>query len=470
MDQDVSACLGADLLSQLAAIVGPDGILSGDALAPVDPGYDPANLAAGLMLSPRSAEEVSRILALCQAMAIPVVPQGGRTGLVAGGVTSPGEIILSTRRLDRIVEIDPVGRTALVEAGVTLEALQEAAARHGLSPGIDLAARGSATIGGMIATNAGGIEAFRHGTMRDRLLGIEFVLADGTVVSDLGRVLKNNTGYDLKDLVAGSEGTLGVVTRAVLRLDRATRPAATALLALPSIDDALAVANRLRDRFAGRLRALEVMWRDYAAAVAGQHGQALADFGIAEQPLYLLVELDRDEDLDIAEKLALELETLADRGVVADAVIAQNERQRRMLWLIREDSEAIERAWPGAQSFDVSVPLPALGSYADRIARELPALSRGLRVFIFGHLADGNLHVMVGSPEGDLGDHADGIEAILYDGLDAIGGAFSAEHGIGREKLAALVRYGNPAKRAAMRAIKSALDPRGILNPGKMIV
>jgi FAD/FMN-containing dehydrogenase len=459
--------LDSGFLARLDGLLGPGGVQGAAALAGLDPGYHPDNLAAGLQASPRSVAETSGLLALCHSAGVSVVPQGGRTGLVGGGATHPGQVILSTRRLDRVVEIDTAARLAVVEAGVTLQRLQEAAAEHGLTPGIDLAARGSATIGGLIATNAGGIEAFRRGTMRDRVLGLEFVRADGTVVSDLVRVLKNNTGYDLKDLIAGSEGTLGIITRAVIRLERLVPPAATAFIGCASADSALVAAGRLRDRFPGRLRALEILWHDFAATVAQEHGQSLTGFGLDPAPVYLLTEAEQDPDLDIAAAMEAEIGALWEEGAVTGAALAQNERQRELFWRIRDDSDAVSRPCPDAKTFDVSVPLSALPAYVARIRADLAAaFSPDMRVYVFGHLADGNLHIMVGDrPAGSM----ERIEAILYDGLAALGGSFSAEHGIGLEKQDAFRLYGDPARRAAMAAIKAALDPTGILNPGKIL-
>ncbi|OWJ58667.1 FAD-binding oxidoreductase [Inquilinus limosus] len=459
--------LDAAFLARLDALLGLGGIARADALAGIDPGYHPDNLAAGIQASPRTVEEASAVLALCHEAGVPVVTHGGRTGLVGGGASRPGQIILSTRRLDRVLEIDTSARLAVVEAGVTLQQLQEAAAEHGLTPGIDLAARGSATIGGLIATNAGGIEAFRRGTMRHRMFGLEFLRADGTVISDMVRVLKNNTGYDLKDLIAGSEGTLGIVTRAVIRLERLVAPAATALVGCASAEAALVAAARLRDRFPGRLRALEILWHAYAETVAQEHGVALSGLGLDPAPVYLLTEAEQDPDIDIAAAMEAEIGALWEEGPVTGAALAQNERQREMFWRIRDDSDAVSRPCPDAKTFDVSVPLSALPAYVKRIRADLAAtFSPAMRVYVFGHLADGNLHVMVGDrPEGSEAR----IEAILYDGLAEAGGSFSAEHGIGLEKQDAFRLYGDPARRAAMAAIKAALDPKGILSPGKIL-
>lgn len=458
-----SSPLGDEILARIEAIAGP--IARDDRLGGWDPGYHPDNLAAGIAASPRSVDELCALLALCHDQRIPVVTQGGRTGLVGGAASAPGSLIVSTRRLTAGIEIDPIGRVAIADAGVTLEALQQAAAEHGLSPGIDLPSRGSATLGGLAATNAGGIEAFRFGTMRDRLLGCEFVRADGTLVSDLARVLKNNTGYGLTDLIAGSEGTLGVITRLAIRLEKLRPVAATTLFAFATIEDTLAVAQNLRDRFGDRLRAVEILWREYAETIATQHGQSLAATGIGEGAFLLLAETEETSDGDGQDRFVSHLETLFEQGLVSEAVLAQNSSQRDFFWLLREDADVLFRIWPHVHSFDVSVPLANLGAYGRRIEPKLRQLADTVGVYIFGHLADGNLHVMVGLND-DLPHEA--VETILYPGLTEMGGAFSAEHGIGLEKREAFLRFNSAAKYQTMASIKAALDPHDILNPGKI--
>jgi FAD/FMN-containing dehydrogenase len=450
-------------LARLEGIVG--SVEREDKLRDWNTGYHPENLAAGVAVSPRSVDELCALLALCNAERVPVVTHGGLTGLVGGTASAPGNLILSTRRLASEIEIDPIGGVAVADAGVTLEALQQAAAEHDLSPGIDLPSRGSATLGGLTATNAGGIEAFRYGMMRDRLLGCEFVCADGTLVSDLARVLKNNTGYGLTDLMAGSEGTLGIVTRIAIRLEPLRPVAATTLFAFATIDAALAVAQNLRDRFGDHLRAVEILWRNYAETIAGAHGQSLPDIG--DGAFLLLAETEETADGDSQGRFIAHLETLYEQGLVTNAIVAQNSRQRDFFWLIREDADALYRMWPDVKSFDVSVPLANLGVYARAIEPKLKQLADPLGLYIFGHLADGNLHVMVGAQD-DVPHQA--IEAIVYSGLVEIGGAISAEHGIGLEKREALVSFGDPARRQVMAAIKSALDPNNILNPGKIFM
>ncbi|HCE6975110.1 TPA: UPF0149 family protein [Pseudomonas aeruginosa] len=353
-----------------------------------------------------------------------------------------------------------------LDAGVTLEQAQALAAEAGLDPGIDLAARGSASVGGLVATNAGGIRAFRFGTMRQRVLGLEAVLADGSVYSDLRGLLKNTTGYDLKQLFVGAEGTLGIVTRAVLRLEPLQRPGATALLGLPDVDAAITIAARLRREHAERLFACEILWHDYLQCTAAPMGDSAPS--LAPCPLYLLVELAEDRHLDAGEALTALLEDCFEDGLVEDALLAANETQRLAIWRLREDSDAAIHAGVDSLSFDVSLPVPALAGYVERIRRRLDDLVKGMQVFLFGHFLDGNLHVMLAADVPLLPLHQ-AVEEILYGELGECAGVISAEHGIGLEKKEALGRYADPLKLALMAQIKELLDPSGLFNPGKVI-
>lgn len=464
MDLAVSGKLTHEQLAKIAELAGP--VLDKARLDDWDHGYHADNFAAGIAVTPETVAALSALLAYCNEQHIAIITHGGLTGLVGGTASAPGGLIVSTRRLNKTIEIDPLSRVAIVDAGVTLEALQLAASEHGLSVGIDLPSRGTATLGGMAATNAGGIEAFRDGSMRDRVLGCNFVRADGTLVDDLAQVLKNNTGYGLTDLVVGSEGTLGIITRLAIRLKRARPVAATALFAFATIADVLVVAQDLRDHFGDQLRAVEILWRDFAETIAGEHGRTLSDTGLGEGAYLLLVETEENSTGSGQDAFMAHLETLYETGLVNEAVIAQNESQRNFFWLMREDADVLMRIWPFVHSFDISVPLAGFDVYATRIDCQLRQLGEKIGVYIFGHLGDGNLHVMIGL-EQDLPHSA--METVLYAGLSDIGGSFSAEHGIGIEKRDAFTRFGNPAKRQTMAAIKAALDPNNILNPGKII-
>ena len=456
--------MDATLVAALAEAVGEGNLWSAPLAATLDPGWHPHNLGADVAVAPPDTAAVAAVLRLCNAARVGVVTQGGRTGLAGAAASGAGQLVLLTRRLDRLLELDARAGVAVVEAGVTLERLQQAAGEHGLSPGIDLAARGSATLGGMIATNAGGIEAFRNGVMRHRVLGLEVVLADGRVLCDLKRVTKANEGYDLKQLFVGAEGTLGVITRAVLALEPAVSGHATALVACASAERAVALFARLRAAAGDRLRAVEAMWRDYAL-VSGRETGAGALMRFLEGPgeVFVIVGTAGGE-----EQLGTWLAEAAEAGEVLDAVVAGSGRERDAIWKVREDSWSIDRAFPGGLWFDVSVPLALLDDYVGGLRARVAGVDPRLRVFAMGHLGDGNLHLTItrGEPAAHL---ADPVSAAVYHGLAEAGGSFSAEHGIGLEKRASLAFYGAPEKLAVMRALKEVLDPNGIMNPGKVL-
>ena len=452
--------LDSTFLDDLAAIVGPSHLRRSNELALLDPGVDEENLGAGLAVRPGCTREVSEILALSDRAGVSVVTHGGRTGLAKGATSSPGQIVLMTERFGEI-DIDAQERVAVVGAGVTLQALQEACAEHGLSPGIDIAARGSATIGGMVSTNAGGMEAFRHGMMRQRVLGIEAVLADGSVLSDLAKVTKNNEGYDLARLMCGAEGTLGVVTRVSLRLVAADPAAQTVLTGASDATASLRTMRALQD--AGILLRAEIMWAPYARIVA--HHCSLTDvLGFCDAPVYTIFETAGDQDGLIAV-----LEPFLEDGTISDALLAQSDAHSQDIWRIREDSFAANREIAHPLWFDISLTVTALDPYVAKLTSRIEDIDPGLSFYALGHLADGNLHLTIGSAEECPPDIARAISLAVEDGIKDLGGSISAEHGIGAAKLAALSRNASPAKLAAMRRLKAAFDPNDILNPGKVI-
>ncbi len=457
-----------DLASRLEAIVGPKGLRRGDEIDLLDVGWHPDNLRARLLVAPASTDEMVAVVAAAQAHGVSIVPQGGRTGLVGATRTTAQQLIVSTARLDRIVRLDPIERVAVVEAGVTLEALQQAAAEHGLEPGIDLAARGSATIGGMVSTNAGGILAFRNGVMRHRVLGLEGVLADGTRLGDLTRIVKNTTGYDGKQLLIGAEGTLGLVTRVAIRLDPLPRATVTALFGLPSTAVALSVLGQVMGEGRFDLRAAEVMWTAFAHATATANG--IDDPAIdLERPLHLLLEAGGAEREPLVAAFEDLFERLVEEGVDVSGVVAQSERQRDEVWRLREDTGAIYRLFPAAPSYDVSIPASEIDAYLARFSAGLAAYDPTLSFFAFGHLGDGNLHIILQRP-GPLDPTVEAaIDAVVYGDVEARGGAFSAEHGIGSKRMSALAQFGDPGKLEMMRRIKATFDPEGIMNPGKVL-
>lgn len=449
----------------LAALETICSVRQADAVAALDAGFYPENLGAGIMALPGSTSEVRAIVDLCRAHKVTMVPHGGRTGLAGAGASVPGQLIVDVRQMNKIEDLDPGTATISVQAGVTLQEVQEACAVHGLTPGIDIAARGSATIGGMISTNAGGMEAFRCGVMRHRVLGLEAVLPGGDVLSDMTRVSKVNEGLDIKHMLIGAEGRLGIVTRAVLKLDALPRAMSTALVSFESAAAAVDAFHRLKAG-GGLLRA-EIMWRTYAETVAQDVGleDLIASFA---GRLLVLFEHGAATQQDARTAQQDGLLALMESGAAVHAIVAQNDRQAADFWRIREESWAVERRWPGGYWYDVSVPLNALDQYVAELQGCLQRLAADVNFSCMGHLGDGNLHITVSAPNGNQPDKAP-VDAAICSQLKSMGGSFSAEHGVGLEKMKALSAYGDPAKLAMARLIKQAIDPDNLMNPGKVL-
>lgn len=460
--------LSSAFLHDIDEIIGLSNLKQGDAVANLDYGVTPANFGADAVAFPSSTHQVASILRSAAAHGISVVPQGGRTGLVGGGVSMPGQIVVSTTRLNRIVEIYPDERVAVVEAGVTLQALQAAVSAHHLEPGIDLPSRGSATIGGMVSTNAGGISAFRYGVMRHRVLGLEVVLPDGAIYSDLTRVVKNAAGYDLKHLFIGAEGTLGIVTKVAIKLEPVPAATATALFGLPSVEAALeATRLGLAVRY-GHMRAAEAIWHSFFTLTAGEHLWSAADYA-PDYPVNLLLSLGGGEEEQLQTELGRIYEELYEKYPDMSAVVATSQAQEAELWRLREDTDLIYRRHPAAPSFDVSIPLSRIEDYVARRIFELQSIDPAFDPYLFGHIADGNLHIVLNATGADLTpEKVAAVESVLYRDLTQSGGSFSAEHGIGSKRVHALRETADPVKFALMKQIKAAIDSGHILNPGKV--
>ena len=423
---------------------------------------------AELLVLPASTAEVAAVVAIARVHGVSIVAQGGHTGLVGGCQSHPGQIVLSLARMALIEAIYPDELVAVVQAGVALEALQSAAMAHGLEPGIDLAARGTATIGGMVSTNAGGIMAHRYGVMRHRVLGLEAVLPDGTIYSDMTRVVKNTAGYDLKHLFIGAEGTLGIVTRVVIKLEPLPQCTATVMLGLPSVAATLEAINLALRSDAGHLRAAEGLWQSYIQLTAQAQGWSEPSFPL-DQPVCLLLMLGGANQADLNEGIEQIFGEILDRHPTATGIIAASKRQEADLWRLREDTDQLYRAHAAAPSYDVSVPLSEIWAYVDHVKSGLARIDADLVPYVFGHLADGNLHIVL-NRAGPLDDAVSGaVEHVLYANLRALGGSFSAEHGVGAKRRAALVATSDPVKLATMMRIKQALDPDQTLNPGKVL-
>ncbi|MEI9403786.1 FAD-binding oxidoreductase [Mesorhizobium argentiipisi] len=437
-------------------------------LASRDPGFDTRNFGASALVRPRDVEGVAALVKFCAEHGISLVAQGGRTGLAGGAATSQGQVICDLGGLTQIEEIDAFARVAIVQAGVTLGALQEAAGVHGLDPGIDLAARGSATIGGMVSTNAGGIMAFRNGTMRHRVLGLEAVLPDGRVFRDLTRVLKTSAGYDLKHLFIGAEGTLGIVTRVALRLDPVAGASATALVGVPDAASAQRIVRHFLASTSARLTAAEILWRNFASLM-----QRALNYAPGQLPLDApcLLVLGIGADSIEAARSALEdgLAAIWEEAGIIDGLVASSDGQAAQMWRLREETVEIERAHPMAPSFDVSVPGGALDAYVTRIEAGLKKIDASYAPYVYGHLADGNLHISINCEGPVPHERHEAIEDVLYEGLRDAGGSFSAEHGVGLEKREAYGRHADPVKRDLAKAIKELIDPGNVMNPGKVV-
>lgn len=454
------------IVERLSKLLGPDAVLTGERVRERKSGiWRDAPIDAAAIVRPRTTSEVSQVLALCNEYKQPVVAHGGLTGLVESAVTAPNEIVLSLERLDRIEEIDPVSRTMTVEAGVLLQVLQEAAEEHGLIFPLDLGARGSCTIGGNIATNAGGNRVIRYGMTRDMVLGLEAVLADGTVISSMNKMIKNNAGYDLKQWLIGTEGTLGIITRAVLRLREKPVSQETAIVALDSFTDVTRLLKIVDVELGGTLSAFEVMWNDFYRLVSTPPARQKPPIE-QSYPYYVLVEaMGGDVEQDRA-RLERTLARSYESGLVKDAVVADSEARRRALWALRDDVEQVFQFAP-VYIFDVSIGIASMERYVEEVHRRLGAAFEGYRCFTFGHIGDGNLHFAV-SVGGEEQEHREAVQRCVYEPLMPEHGSVSAEHGIGLEKKGWLAICRTPQEIELMRTIKRALDPNAILNPGKI--
>lgn len=462
-----SAQVTTDALAQaLLDIVGPEGLLVEEDVARRPAGFmRPDMLKARLLVRPKTSEEVGTVLRLCNSFGRPVVTQGGLTGLVHGADTSPDDVVLSLERMNAIEEIDPVQRIAVVQAGVTLQALQEAAELHGMSFPMDLGARGSATLGGNAATNAGGNRVIRYGMTRALVLGLEVVLADGRIVSMLNRMIKNNAGYDLKHMFIGSEGTLGVITRLVLRLSERPLSQNVALVAVDSFDALTGLLKHMGQALGGALSAFEVMWREFYELVTTPPAASQPPLAYGH-PYYVLIEsLGADQEHDAARFVAA-LEAAIEMGLIANAAIAHSQRECAAIWALRDDVAQVRRFGPRV-TFDISLPITTMESYIAGLRWELAARWPDHHCWVFGHLGDGNLHVVIHVPDAEANRAA--LERIVYEPLARIGGSISAEHGIGLEKKSYLHLSRNEDEIALMRTLKLALDPNNILNPGKIL-
>jgi len=428
---------------------------------------------APAILAPSSRDEVAAILALAHAGGVPLVPQGGNTSMV-GGATPPVDgsaLILSLRRMNRIRSLDAAGNLAVVEAGVILADLHAAALAAGRRFPLTLGAKGSATVGGLVSTNAGGTQVLRFGTMRSLVAGVEAVLPDGSVHDGLAALKKDNRGYDLNQLLIGAEGTLGVITAASLRLVPAIAARAVAWVGLASPQAALDLLRRIDSP---AIESFEIVPGDSLELVLA-HIPGTRSPLAGKHPWHVLIEaVSSDADVDPAAILEPLLGQALEAGTIADAVVAASEAQAEAFWRIRDSLSEAERASGPAVQHDISVPVADMPRFMIEGAAEAEARFPGTHATAFGHLGDGNVHFHVRAGAGAdrdrfYAEQAPAITRLVHDMVVAAGGSISAEHGIGQMKRAELERLGPPSRIATLRAIKSALDPQGILNPGKLV-
>ena len=419
------------------------------------------------LVRPTTTAEVSTALRICHAHDQAVVTQGGLTGLAGGACMLGGEIALSLERMRGVEQIDPVSATMTVWAGTPLQTIQEAADAAGFLFPLDLGARGSATIGGNMATNAGGNRVIKYGMMREQVLDLEAVTADGRVVGGLHRMIKNNTGYDLKNLLIGSEGTLAVITRAVLRLRARPSAVSTAFCGLPSYEAVTKFLGKAQERLPAGVSAFEVMWPDYydfylkhlpelRAPLQGRHA------------FYVLLESSGADPPRQAQAFEDFLGQMLEEDVLEDAAIAASLTDANAFWAVRDAPGENSRVLPGRVSFDVSFAISEVGDAATRCRQALLARWPGANVLVYGHLGDGNVHIVAQQPDWPA-TAAREVQDIVYGITGEMGGSVSAEHGIGTKRKHVLGLTRNAAELDMMRAIKAALDPKRILNPGKVL-
>jgi FAD/FMN-containing dehydrogenase len=454
------------LLDSLDSELGPGGVLTGEMISSrYHADWTRLNACPpAAVLRPRSTHEVAAILRRCHAASQPVVVQGGLTGLAGGATPRPGELSLSLERLTGIEAIDVDGGTLRVRAGTPLAAIHDEVARLGLQFALDLGARGSCQIGGNIATNAGGNRVIRYGMTRELVLGLEAVLADGTVLSSLNAMLKNNAGYDVKQLFIGTEGTLGIVTRAVLRLHPAPAERLTALVAVPSFTGLVALLREARAALGGQLGSFEAMWSDYYEFAASKVLTGPRPFAV-RHPYYALIELEALEPAADGERFETLLARLIDGGIIADAVLARSLEDSARLWRVRESAGELMIHLMPVTAYDISLPIARMDEYLHEVERAAAPLLREFPLFIFGHLGDGNLHIVAAAK---TAPDIRALDAAVYGALEGFG-SVSAEHGIGVLKRGYLGKSRNPAEIELMRTLKATLDPRNILNPGRVL-
>ncbi len=467
----------ASLLDSLANLLGPKGYsVDTDTMAPwLTDWRGKYHGRAAAMLSPATTDEVAAIVRLCGDAGVALVPQGGNSGMVGGATpdASGNQLLLSLRRMNRIRHIDEAARLAVVEAGVVLENFHEAALARGLRFPLTLGGKGSATIGGLVSTNAGGTQVLRHGTMRALVAGVQAVLPDGSIFDGLAPLKKDNRGYDLRHLFCGAEGTLGIVTAACLHLVPAAAARRTAWIGVSSPETALLLLRRLDAATGRELEGFELVPHACLDAVLRHIPQTRAPLAAA-RPWYVLAEFAGENDEALGDALEQQLAAALEAGLIHDVVIAKSDRESEDFWRLRDSISEAERAEGPALQHDVSVPIDLMPAFIAENPGRLDSAFPGARALSFGHLGDGNVHHHVQPPAGCDGaawiaEHGAAVSRLVYSHVLELGGSISAEHGIGQMKRDILAELDSPARIAALHGVKAGLDPAGIFNPGKLI-
>lgn len=455
-----------DIIKQCQTLLGSQNVLMGDDVTQRAAGFwSDDGIVAGAIVRPGTTEEVSAILKMCHDAGQTVVTHGGLTNMTEATISDEKDLVLSLERMKSIEDVDPIGRTMTVQSGVILQTAQEAAGKHDLMVTLDLGARGSCTIGGNLSTNAGGNKVIRYGMARDMVLGLEAVLADGTIISSMNKMIKNNAGYDLKHLFIGAEGTLGVITRAVLRLRESPQSENTAFVAFETFDQVGLFLRHMDRSLAGTLSAFEVMWNNFYNLMTNPPATNKAPLP-QNYPYYCLVEMLGGNHESDSELFLKSIEAAMEKGIVIDAAVASSSSQSQAMWAIRDDMEQLIKFQP-MYNFDISMQFKDMEAYCAHVKEVLDNTFDDYVIFNWGHIGDSNLHFLVHVPNGSEETHLQ-VEKIFYEPLRKIGGSISAEHGIGIEKVNFLDISRTENELNLMRILKKTLDPKNILNRGKV--
>ena len=423
-------------------------------------------LEAKAVIFPSSTEEVSEIMKYCYSIKQEVIVHGGLTNLVGGTETESNQLVISLDKMNLIEEVDPQSKTITAQAGTILENMIDAAKEKNLLLPMSFGAKGSAHIGGVVSTNAGGLRVFRYGMTRQMVLGLEAVLPDGTIISSLKKIIKDNSGYDLKQLFIGSEGTLGIVTKVILRLSEAPTSRSSAIVGIDSYEQVIDLLKYLEKNLAGTLSGFELMWKNTYAAMTGDQSHLTAPMS-TEYNYYVFVESLGSQPKQDYERLENLIGNSLEMELIQDGVMMQSERELNSIWQIREDVSILAAQANFDQHFDISIPIPLIGELVDQAVKELNKLPFVERIFTFGHVADGNIHFIIGKKENNP-KIIEAINQVIYRPLKEVGGSVSAEHGIGIHKKAYLATSRSKDEIDMMKTLKLTFDPLNILNPGRI--